>query len=584
MAGLAEAAAAAARELELRFAAEEQRQIELTAQERWARDPVGWINQHVWIASVFADDGIRRRVRPIRMRLFPDQERTIGAWIDLDQLAAAGELRFRNVVIEKSRQIGETWLFAAVICWILLHHRVVGGALHTNGNEIDDGGERNTLKSLFGKVRYIADRVDRDRAPGLGRLRFWPLSNQGPAKIENLQTGSIVYGEGQKDSPFRGSTLDYALIDEAAFVRHGELVHGAIDDACPAGKAYLSTVNGDDNVHARLADQEPEGWTYLRLHWSTHPVYGQGVHVAGDDPGCALCAGVLAGLDWTPRAPVAHRYPGKLTSPWYDQAVIGKTDEQVARELDIDREAALTARVYSEFQTERHVVPEGIRYDPALPVEFAWDFGLDVTAVVVLQDAPRELNAIGLLEVGDRVGTTATPELVAAALRELLLRLGVPARETTPFWTLKMQGYGDPSGEYGRTTGPSEFIAYRRQGFSIIGPPRHLQRVETTIAAVKRLLLGTPKPLRICGVNAAELARHFRNNRWPVDPYSGNRRKGSTRPEDDIHNHALRALAYYAVAKFPPPVEHDPEFDGAAGRSPHRRRDGVGDVRYDMPL
>jgi hypothetical protein len=163
---LLSALAGAARELELEYAHEEQREIELTEHERWARDPAGWINTHVTIASVISEDGPRKRMRPVRMRLFPDQEATIAEWIDLDHLAETGELVFSNLIIEKSRQIGETWLFAAVLVWLLLFHPgLVGGALHTVGAEIDDGGERNTVKSLFGKVRYIVRRLPRAPPP-----------------------------------------------------------------------------------------------------------------------------------------------------------------------------------------------------------------------------------------------------------------------------------------------------------------------------------------------------------------------------------------------------------------------------------
>jgi hypothetical protein len=66
----------------------------------------------------------------MRMTLFPDQERTIAG---LDRPRAppseTGELVFRNVVIEKSRQIGETWLFAALLLWAALPP-VQGLAMH----------------------------------------------------------------------------------------------------------------------------------------------------------------------------------------------------------------------------------------------------------------------------------------------------------------------------------------------------------------------------------------------------------------------------------------------------------------------
>jgi hypothetical protein len=96
---------------------------------------------------------------------------------------------------------------------------------------------------------------------------------------------------------------------------------------------------------------------------------------------------------------------------------------------------ALSARVYTEFQTDRHVVESGIPFEPGLPVELAWDYGLDMTAVVVLQEHVRAARD-RLLRMGDLVGTTATPDLVAAALRAYLVELGVEERLTTPLWTL----------------------------------------------------------------------------------------------------------------------------------------------------
>jgi hypothetical protein len=75
----------------------------------------------------------------MRMTLFPDQERTIAAWIDLE-LLATGELVFRNVVIEKSRQIGETWLFAGAPALGAALPPVQGLAMHQRAAEIADRG------------------------------------------------------------------------------------------------------------------------------------------------------------------------------------------------------------------------------------------------------------------------------------------------------------------------------------------------------------------------------------------------------------------------------------------------------------
>jgi hypothetical protein len=583
---IADVVAGARRDLELAWASQEQRALELTETERYARDPVAWIAETpIWVASKFGEGG---RVRPVRFRLFPDQAETIDAWIDLEHLAETGELKFRNVAIEKSRQIGETWLFAVVVLWVLTFHRTVGLAMHRKGAEIDDGGQRNTVKSLFGKIRYVSERLGSDnglpdpaaraRLAGVSRLAFRPFS------------------QGQIDDPGRGGTFDYVLIDEAAFVEHGEKVHAALSDACPTGKAYLSTVNGDGNVHARLCDEKPKGWRYLRLHWSKHPVYSKGLHVAGEADDCALCAGTRAGLVWNAENPQAHRYPGRLTSPWYDDAILDKTDEQVANELDIDRERALSGRVYSEFQTDVHVVAGGIEWQTEFEykLELAWDYGLDTTAIVVCADMATEYLVLGLVEMGDDHGSTATPELVAARLREYLVELGVPPERATPEWTRRITAFGDPAG-HNRETSTNRAITadYRRQGFQIAKPPTRLtRRVDPGISAVKRLLLGTPKRLRVCGVNAETFARHMRNYTWPTDD-RGRRRPEATKPRDGEHGHACDAFRYLIVAKFGAPDEpHDPEGEAFPApeeedRGPgnltlrrNRSRDGL---HYDMP-
>jgi hypothetical protein len=579
---LAGALEAARRELELDWASEEQRQIELTQAEKYARDPVGWINSgHVWIASPFGPETkipttvhgwlrFKRRLRPVRVQLFPDQVKTIAGWIDLEHLAATGELVFTNEAAEKSRQIGETWLYALVMCWAVHYHRVTGLAMHVDGGEIDDGGSRSTVRSLFGKIRYIDQRLDRAKLPGLGRLVFRPFSRD-PAKVENLDNGAVIYGEGQTDDPGRGGTFDFVLVDEAPFVRHGEKVYAAIDEACPNGKALLGTVNGDSNFHARICDEKPAGYTVLRLHWSEHPIYRKGLHVAGRLPGeqpdeeqaanadgCDLCAGNIAGVAWDPTDPAAHRYPGRLTSPWYDWRVIGKTDEQVANELDIDRARALADRVYPEFQTERLVVDDGIPYDPEIHhhLELAIDYGLDATSVLVFQDAPAELRLIGILEMGHLFGSSGTPDKVCEALRDYLRDLGVEEMRLAFEWTRRIFGVGDPAGHArGLESGKPLVNAYRRHGFYFTKPPSRLTRtISASIVAAKQLMLGHPKPLRVCGVKADAFAAHARNNTWNIG--SDGRVIGL---RDDVHNHAMRAFAYYAVAKFPPPKDKEPD-------------------------
>ncbi len=587
MPGLASIVDHARRDIEDAWARHDEHQAARLEAERYARDPLLWINTHVTIASKFSDLGEQGRVQATRIRLFPDQELTISSWIDLPRLAATGEPTFRNLLVEKSRQIGETWALAATVCWLLHYHHTRGLFMHTRAAEVADQGW--TIDSFFGRIKFIHDHLPAG-VPGVGDLVFRPFAT-GPAVIHNPATGASVRGECQRDDPGRGSTYDWCIVDEAAHIQHGEAVHAALDDACPQGKVYLSTPSGSSNMHARLCDERPAGYTYLRLHWSTHPHYSRGIHVAGADNSCGLCRGTRDQRPWSATSPQAHRYPGKPTSPWYDQAVIGKTDEQVARELDIDRAAALSGRVYKEFDPRLHVDPDGVPYEEALhhKLELGWDYGLDCTAIVICQDAPSEYRVIGCLKRGDLLGSTATPEAVADALLAYLAELGVPQRLLTRDWTRRIHSVGDPAGASRDPLLGRPFVhAYHRLGFAITHPGyRWTRSTSTGISAVKRLLLGQPKPLRICGRNARELADDIANNRWPTDAL-GNRRLGATRPLDDIHNHACDALRYLVVSKWPPPEdgEDQPTPTREAERPPTtwQERYGRRRARSDLTL
>jgi hypothetical protein len=543
----------------------EGREAELTTADKWARDPLGWIRSSVWIASKFLDGEITR-VRPVRMsEIWPDQERTVRAWINVPLVEQTGELEFRNVLVEKSRQIGETWVIATTVDWLLSYHRVRGLFMHTRAAEVADRGW--SVDSFMGRVKFIHDRCLAANVPGVAPLTFRPFSTD-PASITNDYQGALLRGECQRDDPGRGSTFDFAIIDEAAHVAHGESVHAALDDACPLGKLYLSTPEGSTNMHARLCDEKPQGWDYLRLHWSEHPVYGLGAHLAGKDDDCEVCARTREGTLWTANHPVSHRYPGQLTSPWYDRAVIGKTDEQVASELDIDRERSLSGRVYPEFTRGSHVIANGIPYDEALPIEFGWDFGLDCTSVPVIQDGPEDIRVIGLVEMGDLFGNVATPEQVSQRLLRYLLELGVPGSMLTPDLTQRMRAIGDPAGQSRSLDSAKPYVdQYRAQGFQIDRPPTRLTaKIDFSIISVQRILTGIPKPLRVCGINAKEFAAHLSSNRWRTDAHGV-----PTQPRallDDIHNHCARAFAYWCVATYPPPAGGQASTSVPKGRIP----------------
>ena len=567
--------------------------------ERFARDPFAHLDEEeTWVD----DAGVERTghifipdlltVEETRFEVYEHQEDIVENWIDLDRLEATGDLAFWNQIIEKSRQMGVTWLLAYLCWWLLTYHDVNGGYSNMNKAEVDDGGEAATTDSFFGKIRYIHDRVPpRFRAPLQWRGGGTPI-------VRHLHRRSTyLVGRGAVLNPGRGGRYRFWIIDEAAHFPHGESAHKALARAIPHGRVYNSTPEGEDNVYFRLRSERPKGYRIVRHHWSEHPIYGQGAHVAATAPdaetgepgrpspqptpemetvarACSACRATIDGVPWAADDPVSHRYPGKLTSPWYDDAVVELTDEQVASELDIDYAASLSARVYPEFDDEIHVL-DAIPYDPDLPIEFAIDYGLDTTAVAFLQETATHVLQFGELEIGD-----SDPDDVSAAMVATLLALGVPGERLEPYWRRQIFGVGDPSGEGREQATARPLVAeYRRNGWEIVSK---FQFVSITITATKRLLRGRPKHYRVSRAACPATIRHWKLNRWPVDR-DGNRKPGSQHPDDDEHNHMMRALAYYATYKFPPPAV-DAAIEDAVDRARERMREGVvmPDVRYGM--
>lgn len=496
-----------------------------------------------------------------KLSLWEHQREVIESWIDIEALQETGHPRFRNVHEEKSRQMGLTWVTAYVITWALNFHDVAGLALSQKLGEVCDSGP--TTDSFFGKIKFIWEHLPEDiRAP----LVF--TGGNDPSIRHPGRTNTYLSGEGATPDAGRGGKYDFVFLDEASRIPWGRIVHTAVSRACPNGRFYNSTPNGEDPLYFWLRDTRPRGYSFLRHHWSRNPVYARGLHIAalapeGTDAGaaatqtsaemaavaakCSLCVGTIDGHTWDAANPRAHRFPGRLTSDWYEQAILDLTDEQVAQELDIDYAGSLPARVFTEFSEERNVVAH-IDYEPALPIELAWDYGWEMNAVGIFQDAPGEFRMIGEFERPDLL-----PEQVAAGVRDVLIGLGLTEDEVSEHQSLQWLCIGDPAGEATQlATGRPLTADYRRLGFNISSRPRSINQ---TLVATKRLLMGRPKLLVISADTCPGAVRHFRANRWVTDRNGA--RKIPPVLLNDEHNHLLRAAAYLITHKFPPPAEPD---------------------------
>lgn len=63
------------------------------------------------------------------------------------------------------------------------------------------------------------------------------------------------------------------------------------------------------------------------------------------------------------------------TKEWYEQQCKRRSEDNVAKELDINYALSVSGKVFGEFKTQRHVVTNPFTVSRGLPVYRIWDFG-----------------------------------------------------------------------------------------------------------------------------------------------------------------------------------------------------------------
>lgn len=276
-------------------------------------------------------------------------------------------IKGESVFIEKSRQMGISWLIMAIfVYWRnFYNHKYL--VLSQKQDDVDKLGD---MKSLFEKARFM-----------INNLPNWMLP-KGFNKVEDMSymritrsdwTWSITW-ESANPNASRWGTYDAILPDEFAFQSNATTINTAMRSATSC-IIYTSTPNGKGNEHYRMRLKSlpskdeygniiPPSILGLRYHRKDHPLYTEA------------------------------RYKKKTAS--MDAVTI-------AQELEIDYDTAVVGRVYTEFPKES----TNILYDYNKPLYISIDNshgGTDPNAVLVIQIDWVYRNII------DSVEFNSTPE------------------------------------------------------------------------------------------------------------------------------------------------------------------------------
>lgn len=235
----------------------------------------------------------------------------------------------RDGLVEKSREMGVTWLTTTYFLWAWLFEDNFNALL---GSYKEDLVDDKTKDSLFGQIAYNLKALPSWMLP----KKFNYKTHRTSMKLVNPENNNVLRGDTMNPEFGRGSRRTVVLLDEGA---HWDYFQDAWTSCGDTANCRI-TVSTPMGYNAFAALKET-GIDVSRLHWKLHPLK--------DDA-------------------------------WYQYEKARRTDEEVAQELDISYNKSQKGRVYPEWE---HVQTGNFPFDPSLPLYVSWDFGRsDDTAII----------------------------------------------------------------------------------------------------------------------------------------------------------------------------------------------------------
>ncbi len=214
-------------------------------------------------------------------------------------LAASKEIARCDVVIEKSRDMGATW-----ICCTVLEHSWhfddnFTALLLSRKEDLVDSSGSGDPKSLFAKVDFLHAHQPGWLLPDTERLSM---------HLANRDNGSSLDGESTNKFAGVADRRAAVLLDEFSKMDGQGAIAAGLQQTTKC-RIFNFTPNGSGNESYSVA-HNPK-FKKLTLHWSLHPDKAKGMY--------------------------RDSVTGKLRSPWYDnECDRANHPMEIAQELDID--------------------------------------------------------------------------------------------------------------------------------------------------------------------------------------------------------------------------------------------------------
>lgn len=321
-----------------------------------ARDPVFWVDNFLWTF----DPRPSKSPNVIPFVLWGFQREILRSIC----FATDATGRLWPTVIDKSRDMGVTWVALVALLWGWQFHGQSFGLISRTQADVDDNSE--IPDSLFGRLRFLLSMQPRWLRPEYVS-RYCALQQPATGSTD----GAIIKGTSTVDDAFRSKRYRRVFVDEANMIRDLRAVMASINDVTEApllvssakgrGTHFARIVHGDEgDVHEHGSDlADAVGWLHYRAHYSLHPDRDQTTE---------------RGRAWRRR----------------EQA--RRTRWEWQQEQEIDYAASMPARIFHAFGASSHVYRWPAWREHIAPIVAGrdvswiegWDFGdgLSLTFVV----------------------------------------------------------------------------------------------------------------------------------------------------------------------------------------------------------
>lgn len=246
-----------------------------------------------------------------------------------------------DLLIEKSREMGASWLCLLVMAWLYLFHRNKKFLLMSRSEEaVDKPGDSD---SLFWKLDYVFDHLP-------GWMTDGRLERRKRVYVNPLMRSGIT-GQASTDKTGVGGRCTAMFLDEFSRVTKDFAVLDSTADTTRC-RIFNGTHQGVDTAFYELSRRE--NVRKLVMHWSAHPDKKKGAYrfdpVTNKVEVLDKTFTYPPGFDFVRTgAPTGGPFPG-LRSPWYDEECPRRGSARgVARDLDINPEGSVS-QVFDPIQ------------------------------------------------------------------------------------------------------------------------------------------------------------------------------------------------------------------------------------------